>query len=182
MDQTSPDGSEAEPGDVFEAEVDPLAAGRDFLLSTARRIGRARSPHRISELAEDVVYNAEDDLHALVQASGAVRTEFEAALQHDWRDWFEFVDICTLYVRSVVDHLNTARPGPPGVVVEAFGEVGARGALVGDEILAQLRSGFPRGAHARWRTLYELAVCARSVNSGFGDQRKPGSVGWGCSS
>jgi hypothetical protein len=39
----------------------------------------------------------------------------------------------------------------------------AQGLLVADEVLCLLAGGYPSGAEARWRTLYELSVVARFI-------------------
>jgi hypothetical protein len=45
-------------------------------------------------------------------------------------------------------------------VFDALTRLHARGCQIGFEILALLKNGFADGAHARWRTLHELAVVA----------------------
>jgi hypothetical protein len=48
-------------------------------------------------------------------------------------------------------------------VFSALTGLHARGCQVSHEILALLRAGFPDGAHARWRTLHEIAVTAHFI-------------------
>ena len=38
----------------------------------------------------------------------------------------------------------------------------ARGCEIGFEVFTLLKNGFPDGAHARWRSLYEISVIAIS--------------------
>lgn len=55
-------------------------------------------------------------------------------------------------------YLRSGKAGKPGPLVEALSRVHARACHVAGEILALLESGYADGAHARWRTLHELAV------------------------
>ena len=52
-------------------------------------------------------------------------------------------------------------------VFDALTRLHARGCQVGFEILALLKNGFADGAHARWRTLHELAVVAMFLAGHF---------------
>jgi len=49
-------------------------------------------------------------------------------------------------------------------VFDALTRLHGRGCQVGSEILTLLRNGFADGAHARWRTLHELAVVAMFIS------------------
>jgi hypothetical protein len=57
-------------------------------------------------------------------------------------------------------YLRSGKAGKPGALVDAMVRVHARAAQVAGEVLALLESGYADGAHARWRTLHELAVVA----------------------
>jgi hypothetical protein len=57
-------------------------------------------------------------------------------------------------------YLRSGKAGKPGALVEAMSRVHARSCHVAGEILALLEAGYADGAHARWRTLHELAVVA----------------------
>lgn len=49
------------------------------------------------------------------------------------------------------------------IKLDVLGELHSQAILVTEEVLALLASGFPAGASARWRTLYELAIVATFI-------------------
>ncbi|MGP1679949.1 MAG: DUF5677 domain-containing protein [Burkholderiales bacterium] len=57
-------------------------------------------------------------------------------------------------------YLRSEKGGKPGALVDAMVRIHARAVQVAGEVLTLLESGYADGAHARWRTLHELAVVA----------------------
>ncbi len=98
----------------------------------------------------------------------AYRVAFEADLLTFWGDAFDLYE--TLHVcckEAGHDFFKRYLPGPElphDFVFDAFMRLHARACLVGSEVSTLLRAGFPSGAHARWRTIHELAVVAYFIS------------------
>ena len=92
------------------------------------------------------------------------RTGFESRLRETWGealDLFEvFQVICLEAGESFLQRHRAEAEAADDHVFEALTRIHARACLVAGEVLALLRSGYPSGAHARWRTIHELAVVA----------------------
>ena len=135
------------------------------MFDLASRIGRARSPGGLQDAAENVVWDAEPTLREASDTMQRLRWNLELAISDDWADAFVWIDASAAYLDAVCDFL-AGRDETPEAVRRAQFEVCRRAAGVAHEVLALLRAGFPDGAHARWRTLYELAVVAHVLASG----------------
>jgi hypothetical protein len=94
----------------------------------------------------------------------AHRAAFEAELLTFWGEAFDLYE--TLHVcckeagRDFFDRYLPDPDVPHDYVFDALMRLHARACLVTSEVLTLLRAGFPSGAHARWRTIHELAVVA----------------------
>lgn len=135
------------------------------MLDLACRIGRARTLDGLQDAAERVVWDAEPELHEASEAMQRLRSELELAISDDWAEAFVWIDAAAAYLDAVCDLLVEYDAAPESVRRAEF-EVCRRATGVAHEVLALLRAGFPDGAHARWRTLYELAVVAHVLASG----------------
>jgi len=90
---------------------------------------------------------------------------FERRLQRTWGEGFDrleahlhaFLEFGEMYYK---DGLDADEPPTPALF-KALSELHARGCRVGGEIVRLMRAGFADGAHARWRTLHEIAVVAQ---------------------
>jgi hypothetical protein len=89
---------------------------------------------------------------------------FRKNLRTRWGRAFEsyerFLAVATDAGSAANTYLRSGKAGKPGALVEAMSRVHARACHVAGEVLALLESGYADGAHARWRTLHELAVVA----------------------
>ena len=92
------------------------------------------------------------------------RTEFNEIVREVWGEAIERLDmlvsVCMDAGARFNNDLREEAAKTNDLVFEALTRLHARGCQVGSEILMLLRNGFADGAHARWRTLHELAVVA----------------------
>lgn len=58
------------------------------------------------------------------------------------------------------------RRGRPKAIIDALAQIHARSLLIADEVFTLLQSGYPAGAQALCRTLYELAIVAKFIAGG----------------
>lgn len=73
-----------------------------------------------------------------------------------------FISGCVLVAENfIVLHLVEREPPDDFRLIDLVTKLHARGCLVGSEMAALLRSGFPDGALGRWRSLHELTITAQ---------------------
>lgn len=92
------------------------------------------------------------------------RAGFEERLREIWGEALDLFEVFHAVCLEVGDDLNQRhRPAAASANDYRFDvltRLHARSCLVASEVLVLLRSGYASGAHARWRTLHELAVVA----------------------
>ena len=90
------------------------------------------------------------------------RREFEKSLIEVWRkpiDLLElFVSLATEAGSDFNSEFRNESVSSGDAVFEALTRLHGRACQISNEILVLLRSGYADGAHARWRTLHEIAV------------------------
>lgn len=89
---------------------------------------------------------------------------FEKRLNELWREPFDLLEIFLVISYEVGEEFNhEMRPGAAqnnDFVFDVLTRLHSRACQITGEILTLLRSGYAAGAHARWRTLHEVAVVA----------------------
>lgn len=95
----------------------------------------------------------------------AIRADFEIRLRDPWGPAFDAFETLLVSAEEAGDeflerHREYANRREPNgdAMFHAQTRLFFRACRVSSEILALLRSGYPRGALARWRTLHEIAV------------------------
>lgn len=116
------------------------------------------------EMSKAVFDDVLSSLPQVVAENHDVRRNFEATLDRVWHRPLELMHALQGICTEVGDSANR-RYGDRAVELDDFSwqaivRLHARSCLVASEVLALLRSGLASGAHARWRTLHELAVVA----------------------
>lgn len=95
------------------------------------------------------------------------RRAFERSLAARWGTALDLAEIIHVIAVDGAARLHQRhRNSPDDHLYTALIRLHARGALVASEILALLRTGHASGAHARWRSLYEITVVATFVDDG----------------
>ena len=93
---------------------------------------------------------------------------FEKGLRKRWKmplDLLElFISVATEAGSDFNDEFRDDAARSGNAVFEALTRLHARACQVSSEILTLLRSGYADGAHARWRTLHEIAVVSYLIN------------------
>jgi hypothetical protein len=92
----------------------------------------------------------------------AVRTRFEGTTEEVWGEALDLLQMFLVICTEAGDDVNRRQWDPAfradDHTFHALIRLHARACLVSSEVLTLLRAGYPSGAHARWRTLHELAV------------------------
>jgi hypothetical protein len=101
-------------------------------------------------------------LEKRVKARSKRREEFEKKIYREWKkpvDLLEgLIDFCLYIGEKKKNELN--RDGVFNNKHAALVKIHARSLLISNEIVTLVRGGYADGAHARWRSLFELEVIA----------------------
>lgn len=95
------------------------------------------------------------------------RANFEAKLERRWKKPFTLLEIYLVMVFEVgVDSNENYRQNcgqNPDIVFEVLIRLHARASQIALEVLTLIKAGLADGAHARWRTLHEVAVVSQFI-------------------
>jgi len=104
---------------------------------------------------------------AMLRQRHAFIDGFEARLYEAWRDPLDLLEMmivcCIEGAEAVGDAWPWGKSPDDDIVYDVVRRLQAQGCLVATEVLALLKAGFASGAHARWRSLHELAVTASFI-------------------
>ena len=119
----------------------------------------------IAEETADVILSRvkNDAFSGGLEEVRADRRGFEERLIEIWRKPIDLLELfISLAAEAGTDFNREFRHGAVRAddpIFEALTRLHGRACQVAKEILVLLRSGYADGAHARWRTLHEIAVC-----------------------
>jgi hypothetical protein len=101
------------------------------------------------------------------------RIAFESNLVKAWRKPLDLLEIFLVIALEAGDEFNAEfraiASEEQDYMFEVLTRLHARACQIASEILVLLRSGYADGAHARWRSLHEIAVVAFFIKS-FGNE------------
>ncbi len=104
------------------------------------------------------------------------RQKFEERLMEVWRQPIEllelFVSLATEAGTDFNFEFRNEAVSSDDAVFEALTRLHGRACQVSNEILVLLRSGYADGAHARWRTLHEIAVIGFCISKPETDEHR----------
>jgi hypothetical protein len=103
-----------------------------------------------------------------LKASKEIEEEFEAAVLRTWKKPFDLLDLLLYICLEVASEFNSGNrdktSSDPSYVKVALVRQQANACLVFNEVVHLLRSGFPGGAHSRWRKLHEIACVSYFIS------------------
>jgi hypothetical protein len=106
-------------------------------------------------------------LPKLYKQERADRVAFEARLMARWREGFDYfeaiLDLAMQVGRTRVEIARLTAKSKHSPTHEVLIANHGRACLIAGEVRALLAAGYPSGAHARWRSLHELAVVSYFV-------------------
>lgn len=136
---------------------------------------------RLPELVQRMVADMVDAMLPSVKETAAAvlplqrtdRTDFEARLTDRWREAIDLLEVVISIALEAGSQFNvefsTSAARNNDWVFVALIRLHARACQVACEVVTLLRAGYADGAHARWRTLHELAVVAFAIKHGGND-------------
>jgi Family of unknown function (DUF5677) len=135
---------------------------------------------QLTDLMEEAARSVVPDIVAALRHRGPrmlldqrrQRICFERRLRKRWAESLDLFEIILTISREAVDNFWTTYHAGAGLQtdfeLDALHRIAVRACRVSDEVLCLLRGGFADGAHARWRTLHELACVSLFIRSAGG--------------
>lgn len=159
-------------GEPFERWIEKWSRDPRIIEASKRPDFELRIGAAVQEVVKRCGSALLDDLLARAPEMRAehaeVRTSFELTIRDYWGDALDLFEVLMVICREAGESVNThyreqaARDGDH--CFDVLTRLHARSCLVASEVFALLRSGHASGAHARWRTLHELAVVAYFIS------------------
>jgi ElaB/YqjD/DUF883 family membrane-anchored ribosome-binding protein len=125
-------------------------------------------PELVSSSAEALLKALKSKAPSMLRRRRSAMHGFERRTYRRWRKAIDLLETLSAISQEAGDHFNaTFRPQASkenDVAFDVLTRLHARACQIASEILSLLRSGYADGAHARWRTLHEVAVTALFVS------------------
>ena len=124
-------------------------------------------PGLIDDTANLILVRIRKDASSGLKRHRRDRKGFEKKLDERWKDPLDLLDlVIALSIEAGTEFNRKFRNeavSSDDALFEALTRLHARGCQVSGEVLALLHAGFADGAHARWRSLHEMAVVASLI-------------------
>lgn len=143
-------------------EIIKRARGRRFWSKTWRIAAESAKKQ-----APSLLRRLKKDAPAMLADRQTLFMGFEARLYLRWGralDLLEMLQVCCVECAEMLSAAWPWKESPDrSLVFDVVRHLQARACLVTSEVLTLLRSGYASGAHARWRSIHELAVTAMFI-------------------
>ena len=140
----------------------------EFYQESVEKIGRL-VPEIIGEMTEPILSELKKDMPAMLKSHRKDMKGFEKRLHSDWKRPFDLFEAFLVLAREAGDDFNNEfrkdETKAENYVLDALTRLHARACQVASEVLVLLKNGFADGAHARWRSLHEIAVVASFIKA-----------------
>lgn len=126
-------------------------------------------PEIIEEMTVPILAGLKKSLPAMLKAHRKNMKGFEQRLDGDWKKPFDLFEAFLVLAFEAGDEFNNEfgkdETKAGNYVLEALTRLHARACQIASEVLVLLKIGFADGAHARWRSLHEIAVVASFIKT-----------------
>jgi hypothetical protein len=121
-------------------------------------------PDIVSELSGEMLKAVKSRNKKMLRGERKHQQRFVKRIHKLWKNPLDLlammITLCIEFGSNFNDAFRKGEIEENPVVVEVITRLHARGCQVAQEILVLIQSGFADGAHARWRSLHEIAVTA----------------------
>jgi hypothetical protein len=153
---------EEEAGQAFKINLpDSDDYLQDVIDDFSRRLSEA-IPHIVDEVSQTLLERLKRNAPSMLKHRRRERTSFESRLAKVWHKPMDLLETFLAIALEAGEDFNqefrAAASQEHDYVFEVLTRLHARGCQIASEIMALLRSGHADGAHARWRSLHEIAV------------------------
>ena len=119
-------------------------------------------PDIVSSTADSILQTLKDESPAMLRQRRSEISKFERRNQRRWKSGLDLLEMFLVIAYEAGAEFNDAfreeASRQSDHIFDVLTRLHARSCQVGFEILALTKSGFADAAHARWRTLHEIAV------------------------
>lgn len=136
-----------------------LLADKDIKIESPEQVERVIE-NVLPQITNIIFKQLMDNAGEMLQEQGYLRGEFEARLHRRWMKAFNLLEML-IVMNTEIGEEFVEHPNEDEINSYKFNvlfRIHTRACQITYEILTLLKSGFPDGALARWRTLHELAV------------------------
>lgn len=134
------------------------------LLDDTLKQHEPQMPAQIDEVAKSISKVLTKDIKKRIATELKAREQqqvaFERRLNSRWKRALDLLHTLVFVATEAGENASAQMGTRQGHLMPVLFRLHARACQVAQEIVALLRGGFADGAHARWRTLHELAVTA----------------------
>ena len=150
--------------EILESTLLEIVADGDYEgnLGTLETKIAGMVPELADDIAESMLKTIKQDAESMMPEKRQELRQFEKRHQRLWRKPLNLLGLFISMATEAGADFNSefrndaALSGDPSF--EALTRLHARACQISSEVLVLLRSGFADGAHARWRSLHEIAV------------------------
>ena len=154
----------------LEATIEKMLASGDITQHSDNGLESSAAdmiPGLVDDIASLILVRIKKDASSGLKRHRRDRKGFEKRLNKRWKYPLDLLDLfIALNMEAGTEFIRKFRNeavGSGDAVFEALTRLHARGCQVSGEVLALLCAGFADGAHARWRSLHEMAVVASLI-------------------
>lgn len=125
-------------------------------------------PTIVEEIADLMLEQIKRNATSQVLGYRKERKAFEVRLEKHWRLPLRLLEIFHMIVLEAGEefnkHYRSAGSADNDIVFDVLTRLHARACQIGSEVIVLLKAGLADGAHARWRTLHEVAIVAMFID------------------
>jgi len=126
-------------------------------------------PEIIEAMSAPILSGLKKEMPAMLKARRKDMKGFEKRLQNDWKKPFDLFEAFLVLALEAGAEFNREfrkdKTEAENYVLEALTRLHARACQIASEVLVLVKNGFADGAHARWRSLHEIAVVASFIKT-----------------
>jgi hypothetical protein len=126
-------------------------------------------PEITDEMSSTILSGLKKSTPSMLKVHRKEMKNFEQRLYNDWKKPFDMFESFLVLAFEAGDEFNSEfrkdETETENYVLDVLTRLHARACQIATEILVLLKSGFADGAHARWRSLHEIAVVASFINA-----------------
>ena len=156
--------------ELLESTIEETLASRDLDQYPTNELESSVGdmiPGLVDNIADLILARIRKDASSGLKRHRRDRKGFEKRLNEHWKCPLDLLDLSIALNLEAGTEFNqkfrNEAMGSGDAVFEALTRLHAKGCQVSGEVLALLSAGFADGAHARWRSLHEMAVVASLI-------------------
>jgi len=156
-------------GETIEIDISDSDKEIDEIYQEFVANSKETIPKIINEMASSILFDLKESSPAKLKENRREKKNFEHRLDNDWKKPFDMFEMFLIIAFEAGDEFNNnfrnEAAENQNYVFEVLTRLHARACQIASEILVLLKSGYADGAHARWRSLHEIAVVGSFIKT-----------------